>query len=336
MDDFPKEQQNDLTILSELTEELGQKVIKHRNRFIKLIRGKYLELLPSLIYVTNAEKTSIDFLKVEVALRNNYYPVIGELTNGNLSMIGYLTSTKNSIENPESVFNNGVVRRTGNDITYILPKELLKKPDEYIEISNVDDCKTGNFVVLNNKAVTFTSDVEVIEHFVRHMGEIEASRYSIAIQSKVSTFFTGKPNDETLNQIIAKVYNGSPFIKTSKNFDPEEQIHTIDNSSLGTLFSELKRELQNIHSELNTFIGIQSLGVDKNSGVSETEAKSNRGFTTSVSNTYLAGRNIGYKKLNKRYNLELEAIYNDDIVSELKKVMQPVGGMDNEDNNNTI
>src|SRR5690606_6111357 len=144
--------------------------------------------------------------------------------------------------------------------------------------------------------------------------------YSISMQVKVTTLFLGEPNDETLLQIISDIYNGNPYIPASLLFDPEEQIYHMNNEHVAQNFQELKREYQNKISELNNMLGLNSLAVEKASGVSDTEAKSNRAYTTSNANSYLDGRNNGLEKLNKRYSLKLEAMYNDDVVSELQEL----------------
>src|SRR5699024_3092475 len=99
-------------------------------------------------------------------------------------------------------------------------------------------------------------------------------------------------------------------------------------------FQELKREYQNKISELNNAIGINSLAVEKSSGVSDEEAKSNRGYTTSNANINVDGRNQGMKNLNKRYNLKLEAVYNNKEASEFQELIEKEE-VSNE-NNNTI
>jgi len=100
-------------------------------------------------------------------------------------------------------------------------------------------------------------------------------------------------------------------------------------------FQELKREYQNKISELNNMLGMNSLAVEKSSGVSDEEAKSNRAYTTSNANIYLDARNNGLEKLNKRYGLNVEAMYNDEVVSEfqeLAKEEEKAGDPENDDN----
>ena len=325
------------SIDQELNKTLKEKVVQHKQRFIHLFKARYMEMLPSLIKYKNDHTVSIDFLKVEIALRNGYDVVIGETTNRNIQVIGYAT-TKQTKENPADLFSSQTMRH--GDITFIIPEHLRLK--YYKEITNDDECQSGNFVVLRNKTVQYISDYSILDHYVDELAEIVLSRYSISMQVKITTLFLGEPNDESLNQIISDIYNGNPYIKGSKLFDPDEQIYHMNNEGIAQNFQELKREYQNKIAELNTMLGINSLAVEKSSGVSDEEAKSNRGYTTSNANIYLDARNHGLKKLNKRYQLKIEALYNDEVTSEFAEfhkemeVKENEGGESVNDNNNTL
>lgn len=322
------------SIDKQLNKTLKEKIVIHRERFKQLFKARYLEMLPSLIKYKNAHTVSVDFMKVEVALRSGYDVVIGETKNRNIQVIGYATSKLTS-NNPEDLWSSNHLRH--GDIKFIIP-DYLQLP-YYKEISHQDECQSGNFVVLRNKTLNYVPDYEILEHYVDELAEIVLSRYSISMQVKITTLFLGEPNDETLNEIISDIYNGNPYIKGSKLFDPDEQIYHMKNEGIAQNFQELKREYQNKISELNNMLGINSLAVEKASGVSDTEAKSNRAFTTSNANIYLDGRNNGLKKLNKRYGLKLEALYNDEVVSEfqelerVKEEKKAEGGEPPNDNN---
>src|SRR5699024_11148354 len=217
----------------------------------------------------------------------------------------YATSNQSS-NSPGDLFSSDVLRH--GYINFVIPEHL--QLNYYKEISNDDECKTGNFIVLRIKTLNYVSDYNILYHYIDELAENVLSIYSISMQVKIITLFLGEPNDETLNQIISDVYNGNPYIKGSKLFDPDEQIYHMKNEGIAQNFQELKREYQNKISELNNMLGMNSLAVEKSSGVSDTEAKSNRAFTTSNANIYLDGRNNGLFKLNKRYDLDLEAMYN--------------------------
>lgn len=315
-------------------ELLKERLVLHRQRFKKIFMGRYLELIPSLIFYKNGEHTSIDFHKLEIALRNGYDVVIGETRKRTLQVIGY-TLSKQTNSDPSMLWETRSLKH--NEIHFVIPEHL--RLSYYKEITLQDDCETGNFVVIRNKAINYVSDFEVIEHYVDELSEIVVSRYSISMQTKINTLFKGEVGDETINQLITDVYNGNPFISGSLLFDPEEQIYHMQNNGLASNFAELKREYQNKISELNNMLGINSLAVEKESGVSDSEAESNRSFTVSNSNVYLSSRYNAIKKINKRYGLNIEVMYNDDVKSEIEtfnknieieKESEPI------DNNNAI
>lgn len=301
----------------ELSKSLKDKVVQHRASFVRIFKARYLELLPSLIKYQNAEQTSIDFMKVEVALRAGYDVVIGETKNNNIQVIGFAKSDQTS-SNPKDLFSRKSLK--GNSIDFLIDEEF--RMPSYSEISYLDSCQSGNFVILRNKALNYSNDYAILDHYIAELAEIVMSRYSISMQVKITTLFLGNVGDETLSEIISDIYNGNPYIKASKLFDPKDQIFTVNNENVAQNFQELKREYQNKISELNNMLGMNSLAVEKSSGVSDEEAKSNRAFTTSNSNIYLDGRNPALDKLNRRYGSKIVAMYNDEVVSELTEIAE--------------
>lgn len=299
---------------SEFTEDLKLRVVNHKKRFERMFYARYREMLPNLIIYEN-NFTSVDFLKTEVALRNGYNVVIGENSKGILMLLGYVLNSLSS-ENPVDLITT--MPLTKEDIHFIVPQSLI--PDEMSEITFMDNCTTGNFVVLKNKVLNYISDDEILKYYVAELSELALSRYSIAMQAKINTFFISEVNDQTINNLVQDLYNGSPFVKVTKLFDPVDNIHTINNEHLASNFVELKREYQNKVSELNNMLGVNSLGVEKASGVSDEEAKSNRGFTVSNSNIYLSARDEPIKKLNKRFGLDIQVLYNDEVSSEFNEM----------------
>lgn len=313
----------------ELNQDLEKRVMEHRNRFKRLIYSRYAELLPFCISYTNIHDTAINPVILETALRSNYNMVVGKAKNEQIMILGYCNSNYSENGMIETMLRNSHRVLDKHDINFTIPDYLI--PDTAKEITSYDNSTTGNFVVLQNKPYSFVNDYEVIDHYSDELAEIVLSRFSLIMQSKFSKVFKSENNDETINQIINMLYNGAPFIKGGLGFDPYEQIIDIESSNIGTNLVELKREYQNKISELNNFLGINSLAVDKESGVSDTEAKSNRGFTSSNTSIYLRGRQA-MDRLNKRFNLNILPYYNDDPISKLtiKNDIDGLGGADNE------
>lgn len=322
------------SIKKQLNQTLKDKIVHHKQSFIQIFRARYLEMLPSLIKYRNGKSVSVDYMKVEIALRNGYDIVIGETADGKIKVIGYATNKKTS-GNPADLWSSNLLRH--GDIKFIIP--TIQQLKYYKEISYDDSCQTGNFVVLRNKNINYVSDLNILEHYTNELAEIVLSRFSISMQVKIATLFLGEVGDETTNQLITDIYNGNPYIKVSKLFDPHDQIYHMETENMAHNFQELKREYQNKISELNNMLGMNSLAVEKSSGVSDSEAKSNRAYTTSNANIYLDGRNNGLMKLNKRYNLDIEAMYNDDVVSEFNDLANmeiAEGGKSDDGNDNDI
>lgn len=309
-------------VKSELNEDISRRVIEHRNRFRRLIFNRFVEFLPLLINYTDRDKTAIDFIQLETALRSGYQVVVGKARNDQIMILGYIQGQYYKSSNDYfKNFNFNFERRLNEkDITYVIPEYL--RPKQALEIQHYDNCTSGDFIVLRNKPVTLNNDYLIIEHYCDELAEIILSRFSLIMQSKFSKIFISDINDETVNQFITKLFNGSPYIKIDGYLDPEEDIIDLGSTHITTALTEMKREYQNKISELCNFLGINSLAVDKESGVSDTEANSNRSFTTANSSIYLRGREP-FDMLNKRfsqderYNFNIKAYYDDEAVSSM-------------------
>ena len=301
----------------EITEKIYQRILYHRNRFSRLFFNRYLELLPLTIGYEHIEDNLIDQIKLELILRQGRGAVIGELSNGKIGLLGYIINKYNQYDfNSVNYVNN--YRFTKNDINFIISKKLRCK--NYIELSDYDDFETGNFVVLWNKPQTFTNDFEIVNHYTDELTEIIVSRYSIIMQSKINTFLRDEFGSEDLSEIASDLYNGKPYIKTTSKFDVEEHIINISNTAFVSALSELKRTYQNIIAELNSMLGLNSLGVDKESGVSNVEAQSNRSFKKANENIYLRARNEPLEKLNRKFGTSLHAEYYDSMITQLSSL----------------
>ena len=300
----------------ELNQDIGRRVMEHRNRFRRLIFNRYVEFLPLLINYTNKETVGINFLQLETGLRQVYQVVVGKARNNEIMVLGYIQSTYHNSTN--DYFNNFNLaheqRLTEKDIIFTVPEYL--QPHYALEIQHYDNSQSGDFIVLRNKPVTLGNDYEIIEHYCDELAEVVLSRFSLIMQSKFAKVFISEINDESVNQFITQLFNGAPFIKTDNHFDPIDDIVDLESDYVVNALSEMKREYQNKISELSNFLGINSLAVDKESGVSDTEANSNRSFTTSNSNIYLRGRE-SLQMLNQRFDLDIQPYYDDEATSQI-------------------
>lgn len=297
-----------------LNEKIKMRLVSHRNAVYRFFRNRYREFLPVVIGYTGLENTKIDPIQLEIWLRQGYGVAIGETTRG--IMILGTVSRQSNIYSLSSNFS--VAPMTSNDITYFINDKIRVKNKE---ITFHDGYETGNMVVIYNKPYQLTNDFEIIDLYSERIAEIALSRFSIYMQAKIATVIRGESDDEDVEQLTQDLYNGSPFIETTLEFDPRQSIVSIDNgaSVVGAL-PELKREYQNNIAELNNILGLSALGVDKASGVSEIEAQSNKAYQKANSNVYLKARNEKLKLLNDKFDLSIKAEYNDEIASELSSL----------------
>lgn len=294
-------------------EKIKQRVVSHRNRFYKLIYNRYAEILPLTISYENIDKRfKVDLIQLESMLRHNYNVAIGEDVTGDIVILGYVNlSNKNNFD-----YHYLPNTYTKKDINFLINEAYILP--EYNQLNRYN--KNGNFIVIQNKVYNYINDYEIIEHYAEEIAEISLSRFSLILQAKVMTFFRGDLNGDDLEEVIDDLFNGAPAIKTSVQFDVNENIIRFDNGNITSTLTELKREFQNKLSELNSMLGLSSLGVDKESGVSDEEAQSNASFKKSNENIYLFARNNALKFLNERYEMDIHAEFSENMVKELSSL----------------
>ena len=221
-----------------LSEKVKMRTITQRNNFYEFFRNRYLEFLPSVISYEGLKDKNvlIDPIQLEVWLRQGYGVAIGQTKKGTM-----LLGTVNQSNTISNIQTYGTRPLTGNDINFFISNKIKEK--FYKEITYHDGYETGNFVVLWNKPIQLTNDFNIIETYSERIAEIAMSRFSIYMQAKISTVIRGEANDEDVEQITQDLYNGAPYIKTSKFFDPEVKVLSVLYQSLN---ESTKITLQNL------------------------------------------------------------------------------------------
>lgn len=313
-----------------LSEDLSLKVVHHRDTFYRFFVGRYLEGLATL-FSYSCDKP-FNKAVLETALRMGYGVAYGKNKLGNPCILGYIQYNNGfNFQTPDTLFKPR--RFTGADINYIVPDELLPeraKTNNFLEIWDNDGANTGDFVVFWNKRIQLTNDYSVICHYASELAEIVASRYSLIMQAKIMTIFSGEVGDETLNQMITALYNGNPYIKVAKTFDVDDNVLKIDNASLANNLAQLKTEYQNEIAELNASFGINVLAVDKESGVTDAEANGNLAYVTMNGNIWLESRQNTLDRYNKRYGTHYTVAIDSNAVGKLAGEVRK--DEDNDDN----
>ncbi len=297
-----------------LDEKIKMRMTTHRNAIYHFFKNRYREFLPVVIDYENLNGTRIDPIQLEIWLRQGYGVAVGETTRG-IMILG-------TVPKQSQIYtlgtNYSVSPLTSKDVNYFISKKIRVKNKE---ITYHDGFQSGNMVVIYNKPYQLTNDFEIIDLYSERIAEISLSRFSIYMQSKISTVIRGEADDEDVEKITSDLYNGSPFIETTMMFDPDESVLSINNSQeVISALPELKREYQNNIAELNNILGLSALGVDKSSGVSDIEAQSNKAYQKANSNIYLKSRNEKFKLLNEKFSLDIKAEFADEIASQLSSL----------------
>ena len=302
-------------ISEELNLSIEQRVINHRNNFYKIITNRYYNILPTLIEYSvgnaNTLKIDIDYYTLEVLLRFYGNAVIGLDKFNVLRLLG---TNVNNTNGEDVLFKKNRKNLKIQYLYNVLPQQSYK------EVKALDNYKTGNCVVIYNNLYNSYSDKALIDYYCQELTEINLSRFSLILQAKLNTFIKGEVGDETINQIITKIYNGSPFLKLGKSFDVEEDIIHFENKTSELLLS-LKNEYNNKLGEFNNLLGINTSFKEKESGISNIELNGNVNFINANANIYILSRNEALKQLYKRFSVEIVASYRDK------------GVMENEDDN---
>lgn len=294
-----------------LKDDLALKVMKHRNDFYSWYQRRYMEILMNLRDYVNTPK-SINKYKLEWYLRQGYDVILGRNALDIDCIMGVVKNNFTTTD-PMNPYATNTLDR--NAIQWLVKKSMIPV-DDFDEITYDDDATTGRFVVLRNKSVRYTNDFEIINFYADRLAEIQASRYSLILQAKVSKFIQGEIDNETVDQIITKVYNGQPYITTSPGFSPNFDVIDLQNQNTVDLIKELKQAYNDEVGELNNTLGINSTGIDKASGVSEDEVQSNNEVVESNANMYVNGVQMGLDLYNKRFGTKYQCYINRKPVSD--------------------
>ena len=129
-------------------------------------------------------------------------------------------------------------------------------------------------------------------------------------QARVNTFLRGQADDEDVNELLKNIYNGSPYLLVTENLIPEDMVISVDGVKVTSSFKELKNMKNSTRNEINEYFGIDTAGVSKESGVSQSEVDSNNDYLGIRLLTYLDARNNKLNLIKRYYGYVCQAISN--------------------------
>lgn len=294
-------------------DQVFRRVIDHKDQWKEETRRRYYEILPCLMKHVGSDWSGVDVSYLERLLKSDsvYGVAVGENKHGVVTILG-------RIKNYDKEFDT-YTRLTEKDIDWVIPKEY--RPAKCTQIWRLNDCVDGEFVVFKDKTYKKVNDKTLIKNRVSLMGEVELSRFSLILQAKFQTFFKGNLNGGDLNDIIDQFMSGYPVIDVGLKFDEMINIFHIENPELAANLSLMKDEANNLMSDLNAWLGINSLAVDKASGVSDSESNANTPFVSANSDIYIPGRQEPWDDLCKRFGKPKVSVgYNSNLVNDLNEI----------------
>lgn len=312
-----------------LSNKLAQAVIHNRNYYRQLAFARYHELILNIRDYANVP-VSFNKLRCEYYLRNGDHVAVGKDKLGNFVLLGVVNDT-NTITNPATPYATGGLN--GHAIKFIIPQANVPVDlDNYREITQSDNAKSGDFVVLRNKPYEYVNDFAIVCFYCDRLAELMASRASLIMQAKITTVIpVANGNSEDADQIAESLYNGTPFLLMNENRMRLKQLVTqLGDSSVPERIKTLKQAFNDEQNELNNMLGINSTGIDKASGVSDKEVDSNNDYVVSTTNMYIRGVQEGLSLYNARFNTNYYCFLNQPSMQALD-----IGGEnDGSDNDN--
>ena len=302
---------NPFDLEDNLQDKLERRLINYRNYAYELNVAEYLEELLSLItYQDNTvesvyETYQLNESDLEYFLRIYGNVVLGiNTTKRYVHVLGY----SNSYYNRKQYYNKSLIF-TNPNIAITNDYATVNKLDEY-----------DYFVLGFNKKLNIINDFEVIKHYSELHAESSLSLLSLTMQAKLHTFIqTSDLESEDSNELIMKLYNGSGYIKTSELFNPQKQILNY-NAISADVFASIDNQILTTQRMLNNSLGLSDIAITKESGVSDTEAKSNTASKKAKQDTYLKPRQDMLDKVNKILGSKLYCEFRTESISGLSSI----------------
>lgn len=275
------------------------RVNQYRIAMYQTLVSRLVEILPYLISYENLPET-MSALQIETQLRINRQDlIIGVDKFDRIVVLG----------RPVGLYRNGydypIV--TGIDFTVDETQRLPRSEYSQIIPSNPHE---GNYILLRNRFNPyFKSEIEIIEDYCIHLAELQKSRYSLALQSNVLTYFKGVDvhDNNTVNELMDNMFEGAPFIKIESALDLDNNFGTMDNAKvIPAMLVATKDEYDNKFNELLNMLGVMNLGVAKEAGITSEEASASTGFLGAIENISVKTRQDAFDLLNTRFNLDIK------------------------------
>lgn len=184
-------------------------------------------------------------------------------------------------------------------------------------------------VVLSNKLNVFTSpnvtDNIILDRTARTLAEIKASEITNIRQQKTPFIGFTKDGSLTAKKVWEQLQSGRPFISVDKdvaNYDNDlDKILKIVPTQTPNLAPALKDSWNDTMNEFLTFMGLDSMAVDKKERLVTAEAESNDQQVSISASVYLDSRNRRLDILNEAIGTNIHAKMNFETLEDTLEII---------------
>lgn len=240
--------------------------------------------------------------RAEYGLSYDYYIVLARDKFGHDRVAGYIPNKAVVASDPRNLFTATTQGATKADVTFF-NSAGWKYPDYMKELSEHTPSHPNGFVVLRNKLVDLTSDQQKLRVLLAHWIKIQSALLLTIEASKLLILFKSDPNNDTVKNAVAEMWNNSLILEVGQSFDFEDSMQVLDtkvHDRIKTLEDASRDQLNNIHARF----GLSAKSTEKDSGVSEIELQKNDDANDSRERVYLGGINDALALYNSNYGTD--------------------------------
>jgi len=203
----------------------------------------------------------------------------------------------------------------GNFDVYGYPEKRTAKGFNAYQKSNLNN--TDSVIIYNN--LTHTPSEKIIRQFCERLANIDRTIDVNVNAQKTPTLLTCDESQRLTMKNLYMQYDGNaPVIYGDKNLD----INNVQSISTNAEFKglnlyDLKSKIWN---EALTYLGIANLQSQKKERLITDEVNKSLGGTLACRQSRLIERKIACERINKMFGLNIDCVFNDDVLSELGEV----------------
>lgn len=236
-----------------------------------------------------------------------------------------------------SLFTNTSV----NDMGKFAKDMLGNKKPTILTGFNTDTAKLPVMITMSNKlnyySTTNISDMTIVDRTARTLAEIKASEITNIRQQKTPFIGFTRDGSLTAKSVWQQLQSGKPFISVDKDVLGKDgninNLISVVPTQTPNLAPTLKDSWNDTMNEFLTFMGLDSMAVDKKERLVTAEAESNDQQVSISASIYLDARNKQLSLLNKKLGTNIYVKMNFDTLEDTLELINQTAPKESSDEN---